>query len=213
MGRSGNDFTNKKSASRVGTPLADSSPINFNEYPTGVKSPRESNVGGFVKSQFTYNEDTHTFETIMEKEIKQLQKRYTYEYMFREDMKKFKEKTFDWRIEIRSNADDILNRMDILTPYTFIGEKNYPIEFIRIDDNLKRVVSPHMIYNYLNHPFRDMLSNSFIKIQKFYDLLLKYFYICHLVNDSMNLEKIDSEKICALDPWAREKIRNYARQM
>lgn len=133
--------------------------------------------------------------------------------MFREDMKKFKEKTFDWRIEIRSNADDILNRMDILTPYTFIGEKNYPIEFIRIDDNLKRVVSPHMIYNYLNHPFRDMLSNSFIKIQKFYDLLLKYFYICHLVNDSMNLEKIDPQNICSLDPWAREKIRNYARQM
>lgn len=71
MGRSGHDFTVKKSVSRVGTPMADTGELNFNEYPTGAKSPVGSNVGGFQKSQFTYNEDTHTFETIMEKEIKQ----------------------------------------------------------------------------------------------------------------------------------------------
>ena len=119
--------------------------INFDNQVTGMKSPGGSNIGNpnAQNANLTFNEDTHTYETLVEKEIKQLQKRYTYEYMFREDMKKFKEKTFDWRIEIRSNADDILNRMDILTPYTFIGEKNYPIEFIKIDDNLKRVVSPH----------------------------------------------------------------------
>lgn len=118
---------------------------------------------------FEFNEGTHTFVTEKQKEVQQLQKRYTYEHMFRVDMEKFKLKTFDWRIEIRSNEHDILNRMDILTPYTMIGSMDYPIEFVRIDENLKRVISPYLIYNYLNHPFTDMLSNSFIKIQKLYD--------------------------------------------
>jgi len=80
--------------------------------------------------------------------VKKIQKRYSYEYMFREDMKKFKEKTFDWRIEIRSNFHDINNRIDILIPYSYLFENNYPIEFVKVDENFKKVVNPGLIYNY-----------------------------------------------------------------
>lgn len=186
---------------------------------TSKKSMKEDNEksglleGQVAKPQFSYNETTFQFNTMVEKEIRSIQKRYTYEAMFREDMDKFKEKTFDWRIEIRSNFHDIKNRIDILRPYTYLRENDYPIEFVKIDENFKLVLAPGLIFNYLNHPFRDMLSSSFIIIQEFYDYLQKYFFICHLVNDSIHYQKIEPDKIQILDPWAREKIRNYNKVM
>ena len=157
-------------------------------------------------------EDIITANTIFRNPISKLisnDSTYTYENLFRDDMKKFEDEIFDWRIEIRSNANNIQNRMKILAPFSKITDQNYPIELVNIDDSLKKILSVPLIFNYINNPYRDALSNSYRQIQEFYDLILNFFYTCHLVNDSINFDKIDTKKVMIIDPCSRQKIRNY----
>lgn len=91
-------------------------------------------------------------------------------------------------------------------------EKNYPIEIIRFDDTLKMLIDIKLFFYYISNTYDDIASSSYEKIFEFYTNLIGFFIIYHLSCDSKYLNKLDSDKLKMINPFARQKIRNFNKE-